>query len=532
MLFGESCSPTLPARLTVAMNQTGKLLGRRFDDSISTGGKGRGRWILCWFLFASTVLNYLDRQSIALVKGRIMGEFSIDNETFGWVIAAFGLTYSLFQLPAGFVADRANLKRAYAGAVFLWSLSAVLMAWSPTLGALVALRAILGIPESLNWPCALKVTERVLEPAERSLGNGIFNSGAAAGAIVTPLVVPLLAERFGWRGAFVCVGSLGFLWVIAWLITLSRGPGKLIEGARPAAASVASPAAARNRFFINAIALSLFAGCVGLGYYELRVRHQGAYAIWMAIAAFMFGSLLVAAMLPRRMTEGAPWARSLSEVVRLRRFWACAVAGISVNICWHFLVNWLPAYLQEDRDWTGLAAWLGRWSQAGSTRKETVVLMLSAVPFLAADAGNLLGGWSARRLAGRGGFSPRRSRLAVMGVCSALIALGGLVSRLESNAQVLVVLGLMALGTAAFMANYFAFAQDVSQGNTGVVVGILGALANLCAAGFHPFTGRIRDHFGHYGPVFWVAGLLPAAGFLALWAGWGGDREASAGAPG
>ena len=84
-------------------------------------------------------------------------------------------------------------------------------------------RALLGVGESFNWPCALRVTSAVLPPADRGLGNGIFNSGAAVGAVLTPLIVTPLSARYGWRPAFLIVASMGGVWVVAWLAML-RGP--------------------------------------------------------------------------------------------------------------------------------------------------------------------------------------------------------------------------------------------------------------------------------------------------------------------
>jgi len=143
---------------------------------------GLWAWGLCWLMFASTVLNYMDRQAIALVGPRIMAQFALDYLGFGWVLAAFQLSYAFFQWPAGYLVDRWNVRRTYAGAVLWWSFAGIATAFAPTLGLLMTFRALLGMGESFNWPCALRVTSRVLPPSDRSLGNGIFNSGAAIGA--------------------------------------------------------------------------------------------------------------------------------------------------------------------------------------------------------------------------------------------------------------------------------------------------------------------------------------------------------------
>ena len=142
------------------------------------------------------------------------------------------------------------------------------------------------------------------------------------------------------------------------------------------------------------------------------------------------------------------------------------------------------------------------------------------MPFLAADVGNLGGGALSRFLAGRG-LSPSGARLRVMAACSLLIASGAWSGWVQDDRLAIGLLGVMALGTAAFMANYFAFCQEVSTRHTGFVVGILGGLGNLFVAGFLPFAGYIKDRSGSFGPIFVLAGLLPFVGLGALLVGWG-----------
>ena len=109
-----------------------------------------------------------------------------------------------------------------------------------------------------------------------------------------------------------------------------------------------------------------------------------------------------------------------------------------------------------------------------------------------------------------------------MTLCTLTITSGAWVGLVKSDALVIVLLGLMALGTAAFMANYFAFTQEVAARHTGLVVGILGGLGNLAAAGFLPFAGYVKVVSHSFGPIFLVVGLLPFAGLAALLLGWGG----------
>ena len=474
-------------------------------------------------MFASTVLNYMDRQAIALVSPQIQAEFAINNETFGWVLAAFTLTYALLQVPAGLMADRLDVRRLYLGAVVWWSLAGIASAFAPTLAVLIACRALLGVGESFNWPCALKVTGRVLPAADRGLGNGIFNSGAAVGAVITPLIVPFVTVRYGWRTAFVAVGLLGFVWSAAWLLAV-RGPVAGILAGEPAPKPLL-PSGTSGRLQPRAwLAFSLLlvdAVAVGL----IGYRQAGAVGCWLGVATLMTGLLIVARLLPLNTLGATGWGRSLGEVVRLRRFWIMVVVAISINICWHFLVSWLPKYLNSERKMTGLVSLFESFLAADTPKRtETAIFLVSSVVtaliFLAADAGNLLGGLGSRLLAGRG-LKPSSARLRIMGLCVLAISAGAWVGRVSNDYACMALLALMALGAAAFMANYFAFCQEVDPSATGLVVGILGGMGNLFAAGILPFAGWVKD--STFAPIFVLVGLSPLVGLLILSLAWGND---------
>lgn len=488
------------------MAQTGWPAG---DAGTAPPPSGRGwAWGICWLMFASTVLNYMDRQTVALVGPQIKSEFRLNSVDFGWVLLAFQLSYALFQVPAGYLVDRWNVRWAYAGAVAWWSLAGMLAAFAPSLSILMALRALLGVGESFNWPCALRTTAIVLPPSDRSLGNGIFNSGAAVGAVLTPLVVPLLTVRYGWRTAFVVTGVLGFVWVAAWLLVLGGERGRIFAGRASAKSAAADDELGPPSRGLSGEALVGFGldVVVALGVASSAFWF-GRPAIWWGITVLMVGPLLTARLLPLEALKGADWALSLGEIVRLRRFWILVLVSVSINVCWHFLVNWLPTYLIEDRGMRYLAGGL-----------------LSTLPFLAADAGNL-GGGTVTLLLARRGMPAARARTIVMTLCTVLVTGGALVGSIRSDVVVIALIGLMAMGTAAFMANYFAFAQEVSPRHTGLVVGILGGLGNLFAAGFHPFAGMVKDSVGSFAPLFVLVSVLPWLGIGALVLGWGYGRE-------
>jgi ACS family hexuronate transporter-like MFS transporter len=473
-------------------------------------------------MFASTVLNYMDRQTVSLVERQIRTTFTIrDYTTFGWVLSSFMLTYALFQVPAGYLVDRWDMRWSYPAAVAGWSLAAVATAAAPSLGWLIVGRALLGVGESFNWPCALRVTARVLPPRDRSLGNGIFNSGAAVGAVLTPIVVAQLTPGLGWRITFLVIGAAGFVWVAVWLLVAGRGPAGLLLRRQRATTEPPRTPPSRARLSPTAgIALAVV-GIVAMGL-TLSAVGYGPAAVWVGVAVAILGPLAIAVLLPASDLAGSGPAAALAEVVRLPRFWTMIAVSISINICWHFLVNWIPTYLKSERH---LAESVGNY--------------LSAVIYLAADAGNLAGGWLSRWLATRADSvalgihhsppdqprGPRvesvvRARKLVMTLCMILILSGPAISLVQSDYMVLFLLSLMAAGTAAFMANFFAFSQEVSSRHTGLVVGYLGAVGNLFVAGYQPIAGSLRDATGSFTANFLIVGLAPLAGIAAILWGW------------
>jgi MFS family permease len=465
-------------------------------------------------MFASTVLNYMDRQTVSLLREPISDAFGITADVdFGWVLAAFYLTYALFQIPAGYLVDHLDLRWSYAAAVAWWSLAAVATALAPGLAILIACRTLLGVGESFNWPCALRVTARILPPADRSLGNGIFNSGAALGAVITPVVITVLTHSYGWRSSFVVVGSLGFLWVAAWLLLIPREYRQLLahrdqSQGRAEIGLDSRPARPGLSGAVTAAFASVLPIAVAVAWTTFQYNY-GMASMWLGLAVAMIGPLLMAAVVPEHGLKGAPWAASLGAVARNRRFWIMVVVSVCINICWHFLVNWIPTYLKDER---------GLKFAAGN--------VLSTIPFLASGGGNVLGGWLAQRFAARG-WSAVRSRQAVLLTATPLILCGLAVGLAPNHTVAIILISIMAAGTAAFMANFFSFGQDVSTRHTGLVVGYLGGIGNLFVAGFQPLAGKIKDLTGSFALVFVIVGLAPLLGLAALVLGWN-EQEAAA----
>src|SRR5438445_6045850 len=180
------------------------------------------KWQLCIVLFLATTLNYLDRQTMSILAPALQKELHLGNEDLGWLFAVFYYAYMFSQMLVGPILDRSNLRWAFAWAVFLWSVVSVLTGLANGFVALLIFRLSLGVVESANWPAGMRVVARLLEPRERALGNGIFTSGTSVGALIAPGLILGIASAWGWRWAFVLVGSVGVAWMAVWLLA-TRG---------------------------------------------------------------------------------------------------------------------------------------------------------------------------------------------------------------------------------------------------------------------------------------------------------------------
>jgi ACS family hexuronate transporter-like MFS transporter len=177
------------------------------------------KWLVCGMLLLATTVNYMDRQTLAQLAPRVMGDLDFDEEGYGYIESAFAVAFAFGSLVMGWLADRGSVRRLYATAVLVWSGAGFLAGFAQGFLGLLLCRFLLGLAESANWPCALKTTQRILPPAERAMGNGMLQSGASLGAVLTPLVVVALLWATGsWRLPFLVVGGVGVLWVVGWLL--------------------------------------------------------------------------------------------------------------------------------------------------------------------------------------------------------------------------------------------------------------------------------------------------------------------------
>lgn len=175
------------------------------------------RWRMVALLFASTVINYIDRQTLSVLSPHLKEEFHWTNSDFALLIISFRVAYTLGQAGCGRILDRLGTRRGLSLSVAWYSVIAMATSLVVGLKSLAAMRFLLGLGESANWPGATKAVSEWFPRKEKALAVAIFDSGSSIGAAVAPAMVIWLYQAFGgWRPAFLITGVLGFGWLLIW----------------------------------------------------------------------------------------------------------------------------------------------------------------------------------------------------------------------------------------------------------------------------------------------------------------------------
>ena len=266
-------------------------------SSMPEGAGARSKawiWWISGLLLLATMLNYMDRQTLAVLSPRITKELSLSNELYGNIEWGFGWAFAAGSLFFGFLSDRISVKYLYPGVLLAWSFIGVLTGFCNGYETMLACRILLGFFESGHWPCALRTTKSILDSRNRTMGNSILQSGGALGAILTPLVIYLIVGNSDvagiWRSPFIIIGLLGIVWAFIWLFSFM---GNTI----PAPSDDTRSNSPEDRGF-------------------------------------------------------------LMECLVNRRFWTLVPVVVSINLTWQLIRAWLPKFLQEGRGATEQAALL------------------------------------------------------------------------------------------------------------------------------------------------------------------------------
>ena len=365
---------------------------------------GYYRWRICALLLAATTLNYMDRQVLGVLAPDLQKIIGWSELEYGYIVTAFQAAYAIGLVSAGAVIDRLGTRIGYALAISVWSIAAMCHALAGTVVGFAVARFVLGLGEAGNFPAAIKTVAEWFPRRERALATGIFNSGSNIGAILAPLLVPIVAVTWGWQAAFLFTGVLSAIWLATWLLT-----------------------------------------------YRMPERHPSLSA---AELAYIRSD-------PPEPTVRIPWARLL----RHRQTWAFVAAKFMTDPIWWFFLFWLPKFLNSEYGLTltGLGpplvaiflmadvgsiagGWLaGRflargWSVNRARKSAMLVCALAVVPIVFAVraddlwvAVGLIGlataahqGWSANVFTLTSDMFPRHAVASVVGIGGLGGAVGGM----------------------------------------------------------------------------------------------------------
>ena len=186
--------------------------------------KGNLRWFVVGLVALATVINYIDRGALGILWPEIKAEFNFSNQDYANIFGVFVLAYAFGQTIFGKIFDWLGTRVGFVLSIGVWSIATALHAFGSSVLSFQVFRVILGVAEAGNWPGAAKANAEWFPVKERALAQGIFNSGAAIGGIVSPILLAFLAVFFGWKAIFVVIGLVGLLWLIPWLIVYKAKP--------------------------------------------------------------------------------------------------------------------------------------------------------------------------------------------------------------------------------------------------------------------------------------------------------------------
>jgi ACS family hexuronate transporter-like MFS transporter len=442
------------------------------------------KWSVCGLLLLATMVNYMDRLTLNQMAVPIMEDFGLDARQYGQLESAFGIAFALGAILFGWLADRCNVRWTYLAAVLVWSLAGFLTGLAQGLASLLLFRFLLGLAEAGNWPCALRTTRHILSPTERTLGNGILQSGAALGALLTPLIVLQLARASGsWRYGFLAIGAVGLLWAAAWL-ALVRGP------------DLARTSWTRPRAPVGLLSW------LGMLYLTDLFIHLAAGPGWLPLAAKGLVTCLGVAAVVRWLAAATRGDAYLPRALFFRRFAALAVLVVAINLTWHFFRAWLPLFLQVQHGY-GLKDF--QW--------------FSTAYYLCADLGSLAAGFASLALA-RGGLPVHASRMVVLLGCALLTTFSLAAAVLPAGPLLLAVLLIVGFAALGVFPAYYSFTQELTVEHQGQLTGALGCICWMAMALLHEVVGDVVERTGSFSSAVGIAGFIPLVGFgflLVLW---------------
>jgi ACS family hexuronate transporter-like MFS transporter len=186
---------------------------------------GNFRWVIVSLVALATIINYIDRGALGFLWPEISEDIGLTKTDYAIILNVFTFAYAFGQTLFGKIFDWIGTRLGFVLSIVVWSAATMLHAAATGLMSFAVFRGFLGLSEAGNWPGATKANAEWFPINERALAQGVFNSGAAIGGIISAPIIGILFVFLGsWQATFIAVGALGFLWLVPWLIIYKSGP--------------------------------------------------------------------------------------------------------------------------------------------------------------------------------------------------------------------------------------------------------------------------------------------------------------------
>jgi len=256
-----------------------------------------------FLLGLSVFINYIDRSNLSIAAPLLKDELGLSASQLGTLLSAFFWTYGLMQVPAGWLVDHFDVKWVFAAGFFVWSAATAITGTLHGFAALIIVRVILGVGESVAFPSYCKILSTYITELRRGFMNAVLMAGLSLGPAVGVLVGGTVVGRFGWRPFFLGLGIGGLLWLGPWLrwmprrVSRSREPSSQGIGVLPILRCRSAWGTCLGQFSIN---YYLYFLVTWLPFYLVRSRHLsledmakvgGLVFFLSAVAALIWGKL-------------------------------------------------------------------------------------------------------------------------------------------------------------------------------------------------------------------------------------------------
>jgi ACS family hexuronate transporter-like MFS transporter len=266
------------------------------------------RWLVITLVAIATIINYIDRSALAVMWPGIASELGMDKRDYANIVTVFLIGYAIGQSLFGKLFDALGTRIGFLLSIMVWSGAIALHFVARSALSFGVFRVLLGVGEAGNWPGATKAIAEWFPVRERALGQGIFGAGASLGSVIAPPLVAFLYAYVGWKTTFLLIGSLGFLWIVPWLIVYKSGPG----------------------------------------------THP-----WVSAEEREY---ILTGQLAGTVAAQDEYVPTLRQLLRHRQSWSVIAARFFIDPVWWLFVSWLPLYLNErfhfDVKEIGMFAWV------------------------------------------------------------------------------------------------------------------------------------------------------------------------------